>query len=135
MKLLGVIGAGLLVAGCSSGTDMTLAENGVATFHDQLDAANYDAIWNSAAPGFREGTPKSDYTKFMSAIHTKLGKVKSTDRQGWHVNYGTGGKAVTLSYATEFEKGAGVEQFVYLLEDDKARLFSYNVNSRALIVN
>jgi Protein of unknown function (DUF4019) len=130
-KLVACFGL-LLVFGCSAGEAKKSAEtDAVPTFHAQYDRSDFEAIYKNARDEFREATSRDDFEKFMSAVRRKLGKVKSSSRQTWKVNVGTGGTRIVLTYNTEFELGKGVETFTIL----NGKLLGYNVNSNTLIVN
>jgi hypothetical protein len=49
------------------------------------------------------------------------------------VNATPAGTMVTLVYDVDFSEGKGTEQFVFRINDEKALLFNYNVNSPLLI--
>jgi hypothetical protein len=111
------------------------AEPGVATFHKQLDAADYDGIWNDAHEDFRKASGKDAYRKFVEAVHRKLGNVKSTTNAGWQVNNYNFVTRVVLQQHTVFERGAGDETFTFVLKDNSPKLLGYNIQSTDLIVN
>ena len=56
------------------------------------------------------------------------------DLLGWEANSDASGTQVFLSYETQFANGRGVEEFLWWIEDDTAKLVSYNINSRDLII-
>jgi hypothetical protein len=129
-KLLLCFGV-LLVFGCSAGEAKKSAETDtVPAFHAQYDRSDFEAIYKNARDEFREATSRDDFDKFMSAVRRKLGKVKSSSRQTWNVNVGTGGTRIVLTFQTEFEYGKGIETFTFL----NGKLLGYNINSNTLIV-
>ncbi len=75
----------------------------------------------------------NDFTELLSAVSRKLGTKKSSTNVNWNINYHTSGTFVTLTQNTEFERGDAEEQFVYRIEEDKALLAGYHINSHALI--
>lgn len=122
----------LLVFGCSAGEAKKSAEaEAVPAFHAQYDRSDFETIYKNARNEFREATSRDDFDKFISAVRRKLGKVKSSSRQTWNVNVGTGGTRIVLTYETEFEYGKGIETFTFL----NGKLLGYNINSNTLIVN
>jgi len=125
----------LTINGCSSDADVSVAEREVSIFHDKFDDQEFDEIYTATAPQFKDSTPKDDYLQLMSIVHQKLGTVQATERNSSNVLYRTDGTTVTLGYATEFEQGPGIETFVFSMQDGKARLINYKINSTALIVN
>ncbi|HEX4737461.1 MAG TPA: hypothetical protein VH331_07860 [Allosphingosinicella sp.] len=133
-KDLIVLTAAVLVAGCSAGKDEAAAAQAVVQFHHQLDAAQYEAIYDATTPEMKASTPKASFVRFLDAVHRKLGAVKDTKTQGWGVNYNTSGGTVTLTYQTQFANGSGTEQFVYRTGSAPA-LLGYHINSTDLIAN
>ena len=121
------------LCGCSMSADTALAEQGVPRFHEQLDAGRFDEIWDQAADELKKASPQPEFVEFLSAVHRKLGNTKSADKTGWNVNYQTSGSFVTLGYKTVFAEGDAQEQFVFRLQDNKALLVGYHINSMALI--
>ncbi len=124
----------LFVFGCSAGEARSRAEEElVPTFHAQYDRNQFDAIYDGATDEFRKSTSKADYDQFMNAVRKKLGRVKSTSRQTWNVNVGTGGTRVVLTYDTEFENGKGSETFTFLQAGSEPKLLGYQINSNVLV--
>jgi hypothetical protein len=127
--------AALALASCSSGQDASLAKAQIAHFREQMAAQQFNQIYAETADEVKGKTSEQDFVTLFAAFERKLGGVKSTEENGWMVNYSTTGNFATLSYKTQFEKGAGVETFVYRLNGDKALLAGYTVNSPALVIN
>jgi hypothetical protein len=127
--------AALLLAACSSGQDLTLAEAEVARFRGQMAAHQFAEIYAQASDELKKSTTEERLTRLLSAIDGKLGAVKSADRTTWGVNFGTSGTTVTLKYKTQFERGTGEETFVYRISGGKAVLAGYHINSEDLITN
>lgn len=131
-RLLVIALAGL--AGCSAGEDRRLAEQAVADFHHRLDAGQFEAMYAGSADDLHKATTQQDFVAFLGAVHRKLGKVKSATQQTWKINYQPSGTFVALSYSTSYAEGEAAEQFVYRMEDGKALLVGYHVNSNAFIL-
>ena len=124
----------LALAGCSMSADTAVAEQEVPRFHQQLDAAQFVDIYQACADEMKKATSEKNFIAFLEAVHRKLGLTKTSERQGWHVNYTTTGAFVTLVYKTKFAEGEASEQFVYRLDGKVAKLVGYNVNSNAFIL-
>jgi hypothetical protein len=114
--------------------NLAQAEGEISNFHQSLDAGQFEDIYNKAGDGFKTGTPKAETLAFLEAVHRKLGKVKETKRGTWNVTHNTSGHFVTVQYETEFIEGKGTESFVYTISGSKVYLYSYNVNSTALVI-
>lgn len=125
----------LALIGCSSGAKLEAADQGVTRFHAQLGAGQYDAIYEASGPEFKAASKAADMEKMFSAVSTKLGKLKSSERQSWNVNYNMNGSFVNTSYLSKFDRGEATETFIWKIEEKKAKLVGYNINSAALIIN
>jgi hypothetical protein len=133
-RWLAVLLAALLGA-CSSGQDLSLAEQDVAHFREMMAAQQFDQIYAGAADEFKKTTTRENFTRLLAAVDRKLGAVKTADKNGWNVNFNTSGTSVTLRYKTQFERGSGDEAFFYRITGGKALLAGYNINSNELITN
>jgi hypothetical protein len=71
----------------------------------------------------------------LAAIERKLGAVKDAQDNGWKIDFRTSGTVVTFSLKTQFEKGNGIETFVYRFSGKEPLLVGYHVNSNELIIN
>jgi hypothetical protein len=125
----------VIAAGCSMGAHVETATSGVATFHEQVNAGQFDAIYTAAATDFRKATTQEDFNKLLGAIAARLGKHVSSAQSGWHVNAGTGGTIVTLTFNSTFERGVGTEQFVFRIKDQKPQLLGYHIQSNDMLTN
>jgi hypothetical protein len=125
----------LLAAACSSGKEMAAAERGVDRFRELMAADQFAQIYTEASEDFRKSGTQEDLTKFFEALNRKLGRVKKTEKTGWHVDFSTSGTFVTLSYKTDFEKGVGSEQFIFHVAGGDPTLRRYDINSPALLTD
>ena len=123
----------LCLLGCSASEDMSKAEAAVVHFHQQLDAGQYQAIYQSAAEEFKDSGDQARLVGFLEGVHGKLGRYKSGRRVNWRINYGTAGEMVTLDYHTEFENGQADEDFVFRIDGDTPLLVGYHVASNAFV--
>jgi opacity protein-like surface antigen len=133
-SLVGLVALVAVLCGCSMSADTTVAEQAVPKFHEQLDAGQFDAIYDESADELKKATTQQDFVVLLAAIHRKLGNTKASDKTGWTVNYQTSGSFVTLGYKTTFDGGSAQEQFVFRLQDKAAVLVGYHINSTALIL-
>jgi len=122
----------MATAGCSTGEELAAAERQVQLFHQQFNAGRFAGIYDASAPALKKTGSGRDFVRFMEGVRNKLGPVQSTERQGFNVNFGTGGTEVTLSFQTRFAAGPGVEEFVYSGSGAAKRLVGYHVNSDLL---
>ena len=131
---LGALAVALLgLQGCGVSTAKPKAEAAVAAFHRQLDAGQFDAIWDGADESFRNATAHEKYAAFVGAVHRKLGQVVKTTTANWSVRNYNLQTSVVLLQQTEFEHGSGTETFTYLVKGDAVKLVGYNIQSTELV--
>jgi hypothetical protein len=126
--------AAALSAGCSMSADSKLAEEAVPEFHRLLDGAKFDAIYDGSSDELKQAATRKDFVDLLAAVHRKLGTSGTSNQLNWNVNYNVSGAYVTLAYQTAYAEGDATEQFVYHLEQGRALLAGYHVNSNALIL-
>jgi hypothetical protein len=102
----------------------------VERFHQRLDSEQYAAIYLDTDDTFRKATSEKEFTQLLSAIHRKLGPTQSKQSAGWNVTT----TSTTVVYRTKFAEGEATEQFRWRMDNGKAWLVYYNINSNALIV-
>jgi hypothetical protein len=124
-----------LTAGCSSGADISAANLAVAHFRELMEMQQFRQIYEASADEDKKATTEQQWTKFLTAIHDKLGSVKNAQSTGWNVNYRTTGIVIAISYKTEFEKGSGTETFSYAISGGTAVLLGYHINSTDPLTN
>jgi opacity protein-like surface antigen len=120
--------------GCSSSAQRVVAEKAVSRFHEMLDAGRFAEIYATASDEFKKVSTQSDFVALLSAVHRKLGNMKSSVNQGWNVSYLASGTFVTLNYKTVYSGGEAAEQFMFHMQDDSAVLVGYHISSNALII-
>jgi len=128
-----LISLSMVMTGCGAQEDMEAASAAVTQFHGQLDHQDYLSIYKNADERPRSASKQDDFLALMNAIHTKLGTVQHSSRQGFFVNYNTSGTSIRLTYATKFSGGDAEKQFVWSKSGDTFRLLGYHINSNALI--
>jgi uncharacterized protein DUF3887 len=111
-----------------------ISESSVEQIHNQYNAGRLDEVYAQADEEFRKSTSEKDFLTLFEAVHRKLGAVKQSEQSGWNVNATTSGVIVTLAYDVDFDEGKGTEQFVFRVNNGKAMLLNYNVNSPLLII-
>jgi hypothetical protein len=121
----------LMFAACSPSKDTRIAEDGVAMFHEQLDAELYHDIYSQASSDFQKAGNEASFIELFSTVHRKLGRVRNAKDQAASVKYTLTGTLVTLTYQTEFEGGPAIEYFTWRV-GDQATLVRYRAESNAL---
>jgi hypothetical protein len=123
----------MLLIGCSGGEDLGAANKGIARFHSELNAGQFDKIFAESAPEWKQASPRADTVQLFTGIRKKMGAYISGKQNSWRVNYGTGGTTILVLYDSKFKKGDGQETFTYRRSGDGVQLVGYSLNSRALI--
>jgi len=108
------------------------AEQGVATFHSQLDAGQFTQMYQASSDGLKKITAEQPFVAFLQGVHGTLGATKSAKQTDWKVNYLTRGTFVTLHYKTSFANGEANEEFVFLVDGQKASLEGYHMNTTSM---
>jgi hypothetical protein len=120
---------------CSNFTEgKPAAEKAVINFHSLFNQQNFRSIYENTHEKFKKGVTEKEYTQLLETIHRKLGKETKTTNKSWYVKTHNLTTYVTLGQETTYENGKGIETFVYIINDSKAFLFNYNINSTDLIM-
>lgn len=125
----------LLFCSCGSiSKDRTIAEQATVQFHSQLDAGQYNSVYDAADPKLHDMTTEADLAKLLGAVHRKLGTVRQSTLLNWRADWHTGqGTTLTLTYTTTFSAGSGTEEFAWHIDNNRALLYGYHINSADLI--
>ena len=125
----------LFLSGCG---DMlkghAAASQGVADFHTLFNDGKLAEIYTASDAKLKAVTSEKEFMEFTQAIQRKLGKVTGTTNTGFNVKSYNFTTTVDLTQQTTFEQGTGKESFRFVMEDGKAVLVSYFINSKELIV-
>jgi hypothetical protein len=129
--------AGLLClfASCSGRNDLPPAQTGVSTFHQMLNAGQFDAIYAASGPDMKKASTQADMVALFDAVHRKLGDFQSGVLRGWYVNATTSGPYVTVTYRDKYEHASADETFGWRVSGGHALLSSYFINSTYLIIH
>jgi hypothetical protein len=132
--LLLLIGCALLdVSGCGLSSSRQQAAAAIDIFHSELNAGDFDAIWDGADDQFRHAVSRQSYEKFVGAVHRKLGRALRTSNQNWSVRSFNLSTSIVLVQRTEFEYGAGTETFTFSVRRDHVKLVGYHIESTELV--
>ena len=129
LKWIAMVLAGVLLAGCNPVQQAKDAHAQVDVFHERLNAGEDQAIWTNAGAEFREATSQEDFARLLGTIHKSLGDAGETSQAGMRVNTNTQGTFTTLQMETTFERGKGLETFMFRGSGDSLQLIGYNINS------
>ncbi len=110
-------------------------DNAVAAFHKNYNSKNFTRIYNNSHQNFKKSGSFIRFKELMQAVYSKLGRVKSTRNKSWKVRKVDSAHMVSLRQKTEFRDSIGVEIFSFIVEDGKATLTGYKINSTKLTNN
>lgn len=128
LYLMWQCGSGLMEA-------RSLSNEAVKTFHEELNNNRFDQIYNEAADGFLSGGKREELIKFLQAVHGKLGDAGEFHLRNVNVNATVTATFITTVYATNFTHGLAVETFTWVKSQGRVRLYGYNIQSNALVLN
>jgi hypothetical protein len=129
-----LLGCALLGASaCGVSSSRRQAAAAIDTFHNQLNAGDFDAIWDGADDQFRQTLSRQSYDKFVTAVHRKLGRALRTSNQNWALRSLNLNTSIVLVQHTEFEYGKGTETFTFSVRNDRVRLVDYHIESMELV--
>ena len=133
-KRLVVLMLGLL-AGCGDTLHgKEYAEPVVVRFRAQMKAHDFDKIYDSASARFKEATPREKGVALFAAVERKLGAFKSAEQVNWNVNTNNGITTVVLANATKNADREANEINTILVDDKKAELIGYNIQSLDMLI-
>ena len=109
------------------------ASEGVAHFHEELNASHYDDLCSTIRPEALSGTTGLECRQFLAYVHQHMGDVADTRRTEVHYYPRKEGDAdVPMFYATRFVGGEATERFEWIVNGSDAKLFSYRIDADRL---
>lgn len=112
-----------------------LADTAVQHFHEQLNNGEFAEIYGGADEGFRNAGKREEALQFLKAVHDKLGTAGQYTFLNINVNTNTHGTFITTVYNTTFARGRATERFIWVRHGATLALYTYNIESPALVVN
>lgn len=132
-RIARIIFLAVYAAGCGTQASVKKSDAAVFQFHSRLNAEAFDQIYADSDDVFKTATPQQKFVALLSAVHRKLGSVKSANRTGFFVNFGTSGTTARVNYTTQFERDTASEEFIFRGSGDNLRLSGYHISSDALV--
>jgi hypothetical protein len=123
----------LFTSACFSRVDLDIAQRAAEEFHLRVSKGQADAIYDEATGHYRMSISRELNRSRFARVSRKMGACPTSVATSIVVNSGTRGKSVTASYQTTCSAGVLDESFLWQVEDGKARLDSYDVNSPLLL--
>ncbi len=133
--IIGIAGL-MLLTGCSLAEDTKTAQSAIETFHQNINAGNFDRIYQISDAQMKAAATEAQLTQLLTAVHSKLGLYKSGTQGSVNDNVTSNGHFVNVRFASKYERGDAQETFVVKIgSSGEARLVGYHINSMALITN
>jgi hypothetical protein len=128
---LAAVLAAILLWSCGKGTyhSYRLANAAVDQLHQRLNQADYETIYSEATEEFRRSGSRADDIKFFEMVHQKMGTSGKKSYKGFHINWQNGRQTVNEVVNTQFALGEAQEGFIWIIEQDEARLHTYRIDS------
>jgi len=105
------------------------AEDAIGVFHERFNAEKFDAIYASASEAFRRDTPKNEFRVRLRAVRGSLGSVTDSDTANWQLSTRNFTTRVRVMARTTFDHGSATETFTYIMDDGRARLRAYDIET------
>ena len=85
-----------------------------------------DEIYADTSPALWTTTTKDEFMQTMQLLTQRLGSWQSSIPTSSRVKSGIWMTTVSLSFLSKYDRGSAVEQFIWVIEDDRAKLAAYN---------
>jgi hypothetical protein len=111
------------------------AESQAVIFHQQYNNEDLAAIVTTAHPDMLKSSSESEIAERLGVIRGKLGKATRSKTIECGERTTDAGTTVVLVQNTTFENGKGREKLTFRIQDGKALLVGYEIDSRDLILD
>lgn len=132
MRAIFVGMAALLLAACNPFSQMDDADAQIETFHAHYSSGDFDAIYQMAAPEFRESVSQDGWNELMQFVSAGLGAAEDSSQTGFNINTDNGVTSTTITRETSFALGEGTETFTFTGSGEDMRLIGWEVQSETL---
>jgi hypothetical protein len=123
----------LAMVNCRAGDARRRAEAAVETFHGQLNDDRFSDIYSAATPAFQASGTRAGLDAYLGGVRRILGAFKADQLHVWNVMSTPSGMLVALTYESQFDQDSAVEEFTFAIDNNRAVLQRYNINSRTLV--
>lgn len=119
----------LLTAACSTKRERDLALDGVDRFHFQFNSADFASIYRSSTPAYQRTTSSASSRQFYEQLFKKSGQARTWQKIDVQVN-GVRHRTYGIRCLTTFDNARALETFLFVVNDDEAKLESYHIEGR-----
>lgn len=113
------------VNGLSRAPSMVVA---ISNFHLMFNDGQYADIYESMHSVLKQKTSKVEFVQFLSQVRSQYGKFISSTVKTSTNSTDQGVDMITVVEETRFDAGTENEEFLFIIEDNKAILAGYKVN-------
>ncbi|MGZ5826406.1 MAG: hypothetical protein ACXWIO_10390 [Croceibacterium sp.] len=124
----------LLVTACNPIANMHEGETQIERFHQLYSSGSVDALYAMTGPRFHEATTRKQFQDMFDVLNSRLGRIKSSQREGFRVNTNGSGTVTNVGMKTRFEQGLGFETFTFFGDGDDMKLEGWHVDSNRLTI-
>ena len=126
----GIVLLVLLVHAWSLREAKRLVGPAVVRFHQQLNAGEFDAIYDETADAFKAVAKRDAFAAFMGRARENLGVVREARPYSITVHFKSGGIFIVTVYETTFVDGEAVETFTWVRAGNKVVLNGYDLTQK-----
>jgi hypothetical protein len=126
----------LAMSGCLNGADSKVVDDAVNRVFSEIQAKQYDVVYDEASPEFQGSMPKAIFIGLMRRVDRKLGACpKPITPTTWRVNATTSGYFSARTYTTACANGQLTQSVTIVLRNGQAKLAGYYVGSQLLLTD
>lgn len=124
----------LVLSACNPIENLGEAEDQIDRFHSLYSNGKADEMYLMGSRRFRDATPLATLEGTVSVVRERLGKVESSEREGFNVNTTTAGTTTIVTMKTRFELGEGTETYTFIGNGENMQIEGWNVTSPRLMI-
>ncbi len=124
------------LAACLAQGDAKKVDDATNQIFAEIQAKQYDLIYNNAAPEFQQAASRAVWDGFMQRIDRKLGACQMPKKaMSWRSNATTNGFYLAQGYTSDCANGQLQLTVTTVLRDGQVKLVGYNANSPLLLTD
>lgn len=101
-------------------------DNFVNEFHASYNREQYSELYKASGE-VKERLTEEEFVEIFAEFTEKLGKVKNSTRNKVDVSKKSGTTVIEMAYQTSFSNAAAEEKFTFIVNENKATLYSYDI--------
>ena len=119
------------MAACSLSSSRDLAVTAVQTFHQNMDARQYEAIIETTSEELLQSVGRQHLLDFLAETRNAYGTLVEQQLLAENVEIHQDTTIVSLQYRTNFSLKIAEEEFLFVIKDDEAKLLQYGIHATA----